>query len=67
MSGGHYPHYSPTTEYKKRRESSAAPLEPPRMTATPTYYVEVVVEDIFTREEIHSESHKRFILDTMNT
>ena len=67
MSGGHYPHYSPTTEYKKRKDSSVAPLEPPHMTATPTYYVEVVVEDIFTREEIHSESHKQFILDTVNT
>ena len=67
MSGGHYPYYSLTMKYKKRKDSSVASLEPPRMTTTPTYYVEVVVEDIFSHEEIYSESHKWFILNIMNT
>jgi len=60
-----YNYGSPTTEYKSRKDLLVVHMDPPQSTATPPCYVEIAVEDILSRVDIHSRTKKRSIMDAL--
>ena len=64
-SGYQRAHHSPISDYKSRKDLSAAHIEPPRATATPPRHIELAVEDILSRAGTRSRFHKRSIVEAV--
>ena len=64
-SGYQCSYHSPISNYKLRKDLSAAHIEPPCSIAMPPHHIEITVENILFRAEIFSKSHKRSIVEAI--
>jgi len=55
----------PISDYKLRKDSSAAHIELPHSMATPPHHIKIAIEDILSRVGIFSKSHKWSIVEAI--